>query len=106
MRVGENEFIVSTMDEEVYFHSGKKKKTNSRKLKKGVYKMNIVDKTIVDKLITFNMTSEKVIIKEFETMKTFLEEHIERLEKKYSNIINLDSRLLCMHSFAVRKRKM
>ena len=51
--------------------------------------MNIVDNTIVDKLITFNMTSENVIIKEFETMNTFHEEHIERLEKKCSNIINL-----------------
>ena len=27
MRVGENEFIVSTMGEEVYFHCGKKKPT-------------------------------------------------------------------------------
>ena len=48
--------------------------------------MNIVDNTIVDKLITFNMTSENVIIKEFETMNTFQEEHIERLEKKKKNV--------------------
>ena len=50
--------------------------------------MNIVDNTIVDKLITFNMTSENVIIKEFETMNTFQEEHIERLEKKKMFIYN------------------
>ena len=34
------------------------------------------------------MTSENVIIKEFETMNTFQEEHIERLEKKKMFIYN------------------
>ena len=40
MRVDANKFIVSTIGEEVYFHCAKDK-INSRKLEKGVYKINI-----------------------------------------------------------------